>query len=93
VDLCCSGSPKAAESGRPTPLFYRGHVLCQTARGGGHAADFVAALPGDCYSSFALIVILALSTLETGQPFSAASAYFWNHHDIWRHRGSRQNRR
>src|SRR5579864_1055940 len=30
------------------------------------------------YSSFALIVIFALSTFETGHPFSAASAYFWN---------------
>jgi hypothetical protein len=29
------------------------------------------------YSSFAFIVIFAFSTLETGQPFSAASAYFW----------------
>lgn len=28
------------------------------------------------YSSFALIVIFAFSTLETGHPFSAASAYF-----------------
>ena len=28
------------------------------------------------YSSFAFIVIFAFSTLETGQPFSAASAYF-----------------
>ncbi len=28
------------------------------------------------YSSFALIVILAFSTFDTGQPFSAASAYF-----------------
>ena len=30
------------------------------------------------YSSFAFIVIFALSTLDTGHPFSAASAYFWN---------------
>ena len=30
------------------------------------------------YSSFAFIVIFALSTFETGHPFSAASAYFWN---------------
>jgi len=28
------------------------------------------------YSSFAFIVIFALSTFETGHPFSAASAYF-----------------
>jgi hypothetical protein len=28
------------------------------------------------YSSFAFIVIFALSTFDTGQPFSAASAYF-----------------
>jgi hypothetical protein len=28
------------------------------------------------YSSFAFIVILAFSTFDTGQPFSAASAYF-----------------
>src|ERR1035437_5402638 len=29
------------------------------------------------YSSFALIVIFAFSTFDTGHPFSAASAYFW----------------
>ena len=29
------------------------------------------------YSSFALIVIFAFNTFETGHPFSAASAYFW----------------
>ena len=28
------------------------------------------------YSNFAFIVIFAFSTLETGHPFSAASAYF-----------------
>jgi hypothetical protein len=28
------------------------------------------------YSSFAFIVIFAFSTFDTGQPFSAASAYF-----------------
>ncbi len=28
------------------------------------------------YSSFAVIVIFAFSTFDTGQPFSAASAYF-----------------
>src|ERR1700690_2347813 len=30
------------------------------------------------YSSFASIVIFAFSTFDTGHPFSAASAYFWN---------------
>jgi hypothetical protein len=30
------------------------------------------------YPSFAFIVILAFSTFDTGHPFSAASAYFWN---------------
>src|SRR5215831_14014054 len=30
------------------------------------------------YSSFAFIVIFAFNTFDTGQPFSAASAYFWN---------------
>src|SRR5215469_2346153 len=30
------------------------------------------------YTSFAFIVIFAFSTFETGHPFSAASAYFWN---------------
>src|SRR5215831_13714859 len=29
------------------------------------------------YSSFAFIVIFAFRTFDTGQPFSAASAYFW----------------
>jgi hypothetical protein len=28
------------------------------------------------YSNFAVIVIFAFSTFDTGQPFSAASAYF-----------------
>jgi len=28
------------------------------------------------YSSFAFIVIFAFNTFDTGQPFSAASAYF-----------------
>jgi hypothetical protein len=28
------------------------------------------------YSSFAVIVIFAFSTFDTGHPFSAASAYF-----------------
>src|SRR5208337_2364340 len=30
------------------------------------------------YPSFASIVIFAFSTFDTGHPFSAASAYFWN---------------
>jgi hypothetical protein len=30
----------------------------------------------DAYSSFAIIVIFAFSTFDTGHPFSAASAYF-----------------
>jgi hypothetical protein len=30
------------------------------------------------YSSFASMVIFAFRTFETGQPFSAPSAYFWN---------------
>ena len=30
------------------------------------------------YSNFAFIVIFAFRTLDTGHPFSAASAYFWN---------------
>src|SRR6266498_864327 len=29
------------------------------------------------YASFALIVIVAFNTFDTGHPFSAASAYFW----------------
>src|SRR4051812_29614317 len=32
----------------------------------------------EIYSSLAFIVILAFRTFETGHPFSAASAYFWN---------------
>jgi hypothetical protein len=32
--------------------------------------------PVKLYSSFAVIVIFALSTFDTGHPFSAASAYF-----------------
>src|SRR6266849_5730258 len=35
-------------------------------------------LPKPRYSSSALIVIFAFSTFDTGHPFSAASAYFWN---------------
>jgi len=30
------------------------------------------------YASFAFIEIFAFNTFEIGQPFSAASAYFWN---------------
>jgi hypothetical protein len=32
--------------------------------------------PDDVYPSFAVIEILAFNTFDTGQPFSAASAYF-----------------
>src|SRR5271166_989808 len=32
----------------------------------------------DSYTSFAFIVIFAFSTFDTGHPFSAASANFWN---------------
>ena len=43
-----------------------------------HILQTVRIIRQQCYSSFALIVIFALSTFETGHPFSAASAYFWN---------------
>src|ERR1700751_1593892 len=47
----------------------RGRALCvQT--------DFARNLSAYC-SSFAVIEIFAFKTLDTGQPFSAASAYFW----------------
>ena len=65
----CSGGLKAAESGRPTVLFYSPITRCQT-------TDFLASAAGSSYPSFAVIVILAFSTFDTGHPFSAASAYF-----------------
>src|SRR3569832_888250 len=43
-----------------------------------HILQTLRTLRQQCYSSFAVIVIFALSTFETGHPFSAASAYFWN---------------
>jgi hypothetical protein len=58
LGLQCSGGREAAESGRPTVLFYSAVEACQT------------------YPNFAVIEILAFSTFDTGQPFSAASAYF-----------------
>src|ERR1700691_2887297 len=62
--LRCSGGPKAAVSGRPTILFYRHATACQTNPGRKR------------YPSFAVIVIFAFNTFDTGHPFSAASAYF-----------------
>jgi len=72
--LQCSGGPKAAVSGRPTLLFYRPLAPCQTCAG-----IMMGTLDADAwhdYPSFAFIEIFAFSTFDTGQPFSAASAYF-----------------
>ncbi len=71
---------KATGSGRPAFLFYSHESCCQT----NLALPFVhpRALRGlrfwccSRYSSLAFIVIFAFSTFDTGQPFSAASAYF-----------------
>jgi hypothetical protein len=74
VDLLCSDDPKAAVSGRPTPLFYRHEATCQTTVNlGPSRPEWLKVLP---YSSFAVIVIFAFNTFDTGHPFSAASAYF-----------------
>ena len=79
--------PIVAVSGRPTFLFYRREAACQTTRKVSFGIEppersevpFVVnalAVRKPLYSNFALIVILAFSTFETGHPFSAASAYF-----------------
>jgi len=88
--LQCSGGPKAAVSGRPTPLFYRHVTSCQTKpyttetqseslnRSLCLCVSVVKRfLPHThTYPSFAVIEIFAFNTFDTGQPFSAASAYF-----------------
>src|SRR5271170_7756981 len=74
LDLQCSGGPKAAVSGRPTLLFYSRVTGCQTKR---QRPKPESRSPKPTYPSFAVIEILAFSTFDTGQPFSAASAYFW----------------
>jgi len=73
VDFHCSGDRKAAESGRPTALFYRHDVACQSPYDTEAQRLRSEVRP---YPSFALIVIFAFSTFDTGHPFSAASAYF-----------------
>ena len=90
--LQCSGGREAAVSGRSTFLFYSAVAGCQTSPlPRGHRdtekifLEFYAsparALPKSMarspfYASFAVIEISAFSTFDTGQPFSAASAYF-----------------
>jgi hypothetical protein len=76
--LQCSGGRKAAESGRLTLLFYRHVTPCQTNRRRCHPeqAFFAQREIWAPYPSFAVIEIFAFSTFDTGQPFSAASAYF-----------------
>jgi len=51
-------------------LFYRHKAACQTTR----KPEADSRKPP--YPSFAVIVIFAFSTFDTGHPFSAASAYF-----------------
>jgi hypothetical protein len=72
LGLQCSGGRKAAESGRPTVLFLQPHQSLSNQRCNATAESRTA----DPYPSFAVIEIFAFSTFDTGQPFSAASAYF-----------------
>src|ERR1035437_7329805 len=67
VSLTWQRRPPRRRIGRTTPSFYRRDAVCQTAR----TPEAVVV-----YSSFALIVIFAFNTFDTGHPFSAASAYF-----------------
>jgi hypothetical protein len=66
-ELQCSGGLGAAVSGRPTLLFLQY---------GNRLSNSMVAEARKTYASFAVIEIFAFSTFDTGQPFSAASAYF-----------------
>ena len=70
-ELQCSGGHKAAVSGRPTLLFLQPATRLSNT---GAVAEPEA--EPELYPSFAVIEIFAFSTFDTGQPFSAASAYF-----------------
>jgi hypothetical protein len=77
-ELQGSGGPKAAVSGGPTLLFLQPSIsLSNTAQLPKPAARKPKAeARSPSYPSFAVIEIFAFSTFDTGQPFSAASAYF-----------------
>jgi hypothetical protein len=71
-ELQCSGDRKAAV--RKINL-----VILQACHRLSNAASIAGSEPvrqSEDYPSFAVIEILAFSTFDTGQPFSAASAYF-----------------
>src|ERR1700691_3092643 len=70
-ELQCSGGPKAAVSGRPTFSIFAARY--QPVK---HPRGCRSPKASRTYPNFAVIEIFALSTFDTGQPFSAASAYF-----------------
>jgi hypothetical protein len=67
-----AAAPKAAVSGRLTVLFLQPAISLSN-----HSCSCRRPKPESrIYPSFAVIEIFAFSTFDTGQPFSAASAYF-----------------
>ncbi len=73
LELQCSGGREAAVSGGPTALFYSAVKPCQTTDALPEAENRKSEAT---YPNFAVIEIFAFNTLDTGHPFSAASAYF-----------------
>ena len=67
-----------AAAARSAAEFRKAHnIILQTRRRvSNSAAAGAAGSRSPPYPSFALIVIFAFSTFDTGHPFSAASAYF-----------------
>ena len=87
----CCGGRKAAESERSTTSFYSPVQACQTSASSAQRLKYNKPVRTFCstlcdpvfpvlktssYPNFAVIEIFAFNTFDTGQPFSAASAYF-----------------
>ena len=70
LELAMQRRPQGRRVRKTNLLFYSPATACQT------AAHRKTTCHGAPYPSFAVIEIFAFSTFDTGQPFSAASAYF-----------------
>ena len=72
---CEESSPAAPEILALRPLRFQPYPVNPVPLGGYEFRTRARRSPKD-YASFAVIEIFAFSTFDTGQPFSAASAYF-----------------
>ena len=81
LELAMQRRPQGRRVRKTNTLFYSPATACQTGaqparRSVCLSAHVATTAHGAPYPSFAVIEIFAFSTFDTGQPFSAASAYF-----------------